>query len=399
MHYIFPTSTVFLALLTLAACGGSEPPTATDPEPPKVEQGNSELNDFRTSPIERPDVSAAPPNAVGTQGEAYFFGEMQLDYIDYQRQNPTDPDQFYVERSYGDLTLRIRLGTGVVSGMVVDIRQENGTPRTGELAISSPQNAIYRDRYNFLEPETNPTQPEAVNFNANIDGELDTGTESYAQIGGSLRGVFLGQDGEIVAGEGGSAVFADDGFDDISFFFVSTRGEQPDQGGATDSLQLDLDRLSSLTGEFDDLTHAAATVSSLGTIPISGSANYSGIITIPVHNGQDLFGDVLLVADFSELDVAGTASGFVRSDGAVLDGDISVSDDSKIAGFTTFEAGRLFELFGTLTGAEHDYLVYLGGLGDFNGSNGELLDVDIVGYVRFDGEVFNVDDGSLIATR
>lgn len=399
MHYIFPTSAVFLALLTLAACGGSQSSTTTDPEPPQVEQDNGELNDFRTSPIERPDAAASAPSAVSTQGEAYYFGEMQLDYIDYQRQNPADPDQNYVERSYGDLTLRIRLGTGVVSGTVVDIRQENGTPRTGELAISSPQNAIYRDGSDFLAPELNPTPPEAVNFNANIDGELDTGTDSYAQIGGSLRGVFLGEDGGIVAGEGGAGVFTDDGFDDISFFFVTTRGEQPDQGGATESLQLDLNRLSSLTGQFDNLTNAAATAPSLGTIPISGSANYAGILTIPVHNGQDLFGEVLLVADFSELDVAGTASGFVRSDGAVLDGEISVSDDSHIAGFTTLEAGRLFELFGTLTGAEHDYLVSLGGLGDFKGSNGELLDVDIVGSVSFDGEVFNVDDGSLIATR
>ena len=105
------------------------------------------------------------------------------------------------------------------------------------------------------------------------------------------------------------------------------------------------------------------------TLPISGSADFAGVVRLDVENGTgevSMDGALTLQADFATSTIAGDASQFVDENEALYSGDLTLSNGVIDRGAdTSVDYTFNGNLDGSLTGAGETYVITTDLSGDF----------------------------------
>lgn len=399
----------------LGACGGATTNPTEDvsvgniPNTPNMPMIAVDPDTFRTVPLDRQVGVLTAASALPTSGDVHYLGEVEFTF-----ESLGSDDEVTTERAFGTLNLRIRHGDGVISGLVTNVRDEDGTRREGVLRVSSFRGQIDPESTEVDAPLfPDDPLPTAVTFEAKLEGLLGDKTNREVFVNASIAGNFHGQTGDALFGTVTSGQILPVEVHNLittDFIFVANQTSAPNPvpfdptrvPGIFDAKNEDL---LALQTNSDALSFSEIT-------PISGSAVYTGAISFPVHNGSNLAGDLRLNVTFDRnSEFAGWMSGgvnnLVRDDDLVLNGSLDIleteiwTDPNLLGDVGSGGTPTRFgvPLTGGLTGAEAQYYVDAVLFGDFKGSQVETVTGDVEAIVVFDGERIVSQGGTFSAAQ
>jgi len=136
------------------------------------------------------------------------------------------------------------------------------------------------------------------------------------------------------------------------------------------------------------------------TLPVSGSATYSGYLGVDAGELGQAIGQMSLTASFASDSISGNVRNVVAEDEEQLSGSLSISGGTiDRTADTDIEFTFAADVDGTLTGEDGDFVVDAELLGDFTGENHQYVEGPVGGTVTFDGQDFNINDGGFVAER